>query len=185
MRSRVSALPKSLALLLFAAAIMYGTHVPAATTQPQPTVATQMKAIDTDCLAIQDAVMALQPIDLIYAKSTWKIATDAEVTVAERTKASITIANVWKQGKNYAWVHSHSWDQKGNQSATQLCFRQSDGSLERVKQAVDIPGLNGSGARVGYYASNGTLIYKVGLFEENDPAIAKKVTELPYYKQLP
>ena len=159
------------------------TH--AATSQPPAAVADQVKAIDTDCLAIQNAVMALKPVQLVYANSTWKIASDADVAVAERTKASVTIANVYGQGNNYAWVVSHAWDQNGTQSATQLCFRQKDGSLERAKQAKDITSLNAADVAFGYYAPDGTVIYQSGLFEANDPKIAKKITALPFYKQLP
>jgi hypothetical protein len=148
-------------------------------------VAAQVKAIDTDCSAIQDAVMALKPIQLIGSSSTWKVASDADVTVAERTKASVTIADVWKQGKNIAWVHSHSITQSGKQLATQLCFRQKDGTLERARQAATVPNLNEAGAERAYYASDGTLLQKSELFEANDPAVAKKITALPFYNQLP
>ncbi|MBV8164934.1 MAG: hypothetical protein JOZ91_11795 [Candidatus Eremiobacteraeota bacterium] len=173
------------AALLGVLLIFGGSQTTAATSQPPPSVAGQVKAIDTDCLAIQDAVMALKPIQLVYANSTWKIASDADVTVAERTKASVMIANVYRQGKNYAWVQTHAWNQKGNQSATQLCFRQKDGSLERAKQAADFKSLNGADAAVGYYTPSGTIIFQSALFEANDPKIAKKITALPYYQQLP
>ena len=168
------------ALVFFAA-----SQSPAATSQPPAAVASQVEAIDTNCLAIQDAVMALKPTQLVYANSTWKIASDADVTVAERTKASVMIASVYEQGNNYAWVVWHAWDQKGNQSATQLCFRQQDGSLERAKQAADISSLNGAAAAVGYYTPGGAIIYQSDLFEVNDSKIAKKITELPFYKELP
>ncbi len=150
-----------------------------------PSVTAQVKAIDTDCSAIQDAIMALKPIHLIYSSSTWKIASDADVTVAEQSKAAVTIADVWKQGQSYAWVHTHSVDQSGKQLATQLCFRQKDGSLERATQAATVPNLNAAGAERAYYAPDGTVIMKTELFEANDPAIAKKITALPFYKQLP
>ena len=145
----------------------------------------QVAAIDADCSAIQDAVMALKPIHLVYSSSAWKVASDADVTVAERSKDAVTIADVWKQGKNYAWVHTHSINQSGKQLATQLCFRQKDGSLERARQAATVPDLNAAGAERAYYAPNGTLIMKSELFEANDPAIAKKITALPFYKELP
>ena len=160
------------------------TRAPAAPTPP-PAIQKQVMAINTDCSAIQNAVMALKPIHFVYAKSTWKVASDQDVTVAERTHASVTIADIWKQGKNYAWVHSHSYDQKGNQSATQMCFRQSDGSLERAKQAADVPSLNGADAAIGYFTPGGSVIFKSQLFEVNDPKLAKKISELPFYKELP
>ena len=171
----------------FLALLVAGATVrsPAASTQPPAEVASQVKAIDTDCLAIQNAIQALKPIHIVNTKSTWKVESDEDVAVAERTKASVTIDDVWKQGSNYAWVHSHSYDQKGNQSATQLCFRQKDGSLERAKQAADVPGLNGAAAAVGYYTPDGTVIFKSETFEVNDPKLAKKITDLPFYKDLP
>ena len=157
----------------------------AAQATPPPSGQKQVNAIDTDCAAIQNAVMALKPVHFIYSSSTWKVASDQDVTVAERTKASVTIADVWKQGKSYAWVHSHSYDQKGNQSATQLCFRQADGTLERAKQAADIASLAGADAAIGYFTSAGDVIYKSELFELNDPKLAKKISDLPFYKDLP
>lgn len=150
-----------------------------------PVTDPQVTAIDADCSAIQDAIMALKPIHLVYSSSTWKVASDADVTVAEQSKAAVTIADVWKQGKDYAWVHTHSVNQSGKQLATQLCFRQKDGSLERARQAATVPNLNAAAAERAYYAPNGTLIMKTELFEANDPAIAKKITALPFYKQLP
>ena len=147
--------------------------------------AAAVKQINTECGAIQDALTALHPISLVYAQSTWKVASDADVSVAERTHASVTIANVWKQGKDYAWVHAHTFDQQGDQRATQLCFRQKDGSLERVRQAATVPDLSGAAAEQAYYGSDGALIQKTGAFEVNDPMIAKKVADLPFYKTLP
>ncbi len=163
----------------------FGARLFADTTAPPPEVQQQVKAIDTDCSAIANAVMVLKPIHVVSAGSTWKIASDQDVTLAERRHASVTIADVWKQGSNYAWVHSHSYDQKGNQSATQLCFRQVDGSLERARQALTLEDLSGADAAVGYFASDGSVIYKSVTFEINDPALAKKVSDLPFYKELP
>jgi hypothetical protein len=159
---------------------------PAARSQPSTqSTSDQIKAIDTECNAISDAILAIKPVQLVFAKSNWKVASDEDVAVAERTHASVTIVDVWKQGKNYAWIHSHSYDQKGNQTATQLCFRQKDGTLERARQAGTVADLNGAAAASAYYASDGTVLMKTETFEVNDPAIAKKVTALPYYKELP
>jgi hypothetical protein len=147
--------------------------------------ASQVKAIDTDCSAIQNAVMALKPIHLALLNSNWKVLSDADYTVAERTHASITLVDAWKQGNNYAWIHSHSFSASGTQRATQLCFRQANGSLERARQAADVPSLGAAGAKAAYFSSDGTLIFKVSGFEVNDPAVAKTIKELPYYSVLP
>lgn len=146
---------------------------------------TAIKQINTECNAIQNAVMALNPIHVVFINSKWKVLDDQGYMVAERTHKSITLTDAWKQGKNYAWVHSHSIDAHGNQRATQLCFRQSDGTLERVRQATTVPALSAASAKQAYYASDGTIIQKTALFEVNDPAIAKKVKALPFYSVLP
>jgi hypothetical protein len=71
------------------------------------------------------------------------------------------------------------------QRATQLCFRQSDGTLERARQATTVPSLAAAGAEQAYYASNGKLIQKTTLFEQNDPMLAKKIAALPFFAVLP
>jgi hypothetical protein len=146
---------------------------------------TTVQAIDTQCNAIQDAVMALHPIHVAYMKSQWNVMSDADYTAAQRTASSATFADVYKQGKNYAWVHAHSFDAQGNQRATQLCFRQSDGTLERVRQATTVPDLAAASAKQAYYSSDGTIIQKTSLFEANDPLIAKSIKSLPFYSVLP
>jgi len=144
-----------------------------------------VKEIDTECNAIQNAVMALQPIHVGLVSSKWVVLSDADYTAAQQQNASALFADVYKQGANFAWVHSHSADSKGNQRATQLCFRQSDGSLERARQATTIADLSGASAQQAYFASDGTVIQKTSLFEINDPAIAKTIKSLPFYAVLP
>jgi hypothetical protein len=144
-----------------------------------------VKAIDTDCNAIQSAIHALHPAHLALVSSQWKVLSDADYTVAERTHTAITLVDAWKAGANYAWVHAHTWNAKGDQRATQLCFRQSDGTLERARQAGTIESLNAAAAEQAYYSSDGKLIQKSAAFEENDPALAKKVQALPFYSSLP
>jgi hypothetical protein len=144
-----------------------------------------VKAIDTDCNAIQSAIQALHPVHLDLISSKWTVLSDADYTVAERTHASITLVDAWKAGKNYAWIHAHTFDAKGDQRATQLCFRQSNGTLERARQAGTVESLNAAGAEQAYYSADGTLIQKSAAFEENDPALAKKVEALPFYSSLP
>lgn len=155
--------------------------VSAGTVQAQTTV----KAIDTQCNAIQDAVMALKPVHVAYVNSQWKVLSDADYTVAQQTKASVMFADVYMQGKKFAWVHAHAFDSQGNQKATQLCFRQSDGTLARVRQATTVPDLAAASAEQAFYAANGTILQKTKLFEVNDPQIAKSIKELPYYAVLP
>lgn len=151
----------------------------------QTNATTAVKAIDVDCGAIQDALPALTPQHFVGIASTWKVATDADVTVAERTHRALVIADVWSQGKNFAWVRAHAYDQQGDQRATQLCFRQADGTLERARQAATSPELNAAAAEQAYFASDGSLIQKTAGFEVNDPMLAKKVEALPFYKATP
>jgi hypothetical protein len=144
-----------------------------------------IKRIDANCSAIQNAIMALHPTHLAFVANKWKVVSGTEYTVAEKTHTSITLVDAWKQGSNYAWIHSHTFDSSGNQRATQLCFRQSDGSLARARQATTVPGLSEASAQVAYFNSGGGLIEKTSLFEVNDPAISKKIGALPYYSVLP
>jgi hypothetical protein len=147
--------------------------------------AAQIKAIDTDCSAIQNAIMALHPVHLALVQSKWKVLSDADYAVAERTHASITLVDAWKAENNYAWIHSHSFDAQGNQRATQLCFRQSNGSLERARQATTVPDLSSASAKEGYFASDGSLIFAAKAFDQNDPALTKSIKSLPFYSVLP
>jgi hypothetical protein len=145
----------------------------------------QVKAIDTDCMAIQNATMALHPVHLALVQSKWNVLSDADYAIAQQTRASITLVDAWKAGKNYAWIHSHSFDAQGNQRATQLCFRQSDGTLERARQATTLPDLDSAAAKVAYFASDGSVIFAAGAFDQNDPALSKTIASLPFYSALP
>jgi hypothetical protein len=149
------------------------------------TVTAAVKAIDSDCLAIQYAITALHPIHVALVQNNWKVLSDADYTEAEQTRASMTLVNAWKAGQNYAWISSNTFDANGKQHATQLCFRQSDGTLERARQAKTIPRLNRASAQAAYFASDGTLIYQVGVFDQSDPVVSKTVKSLPYYSILP
>ncbi|MGB8909027.1 MAG: hypothetical protein WCC84_09790 [Candidatus Cybelea sp.] len=155
------------------------------TAKAQAGDASPIGQIDTECNAIQNAVMALYPIHVAYQSGTWVVLSDADFAVAEKVGASIMLADVYKQGSNYAWVAAHSFDASGKQRATQLCFRQSDGTLERARQATTVPDLGAVSAQQAYFASDGTLIQKTALFEENDPQLAKKIEALPFYSVLP
>jgi hypothetical protein len=142
-------------------------------------------AINTECNAIQSAIQALHPVHLALVSSQWKVLSDADFAVAEQTRAAITLVDAWKAGKSYAWIHAHTFDAKGDQRATQLCFRQSDGTLERARQATTVENLNAASAEQAYFSSDGKIIQKSAAFEENDPAVAKKIQALPFYSQLP
>ncbi len=173
------------AVILSALVTMLAVPTAAQSTGAMSADAAAMKAIDSDCLAIHEATMALHPIHLELLASKWKVLSDADFAVAERTRTSITLVDVWKQGKNPAWVHAHTFTQSGDQRATQLCFRQKDGTLQRAKQATTLANIDGASAKIAYYTSSGKVILKAAAFEENDPMLAKTVANLPFYKDLP
>lgn len=66
-----------------------------------------------------------------------------------------------------------------------MCLRQSDGTLERIRQAATVESLNAAAAEQAYYSADGNVIRKTAAVEENDPALAKKVEALPFYSSLP
>lgn len=167
------------------AAFALSTLIPATAQQSSTSAATQIKQIDTECSAIQNAVLALHPVHVAFVSSKWKVLNDADYTVAERTHKSITFADAWKQGKNYAWIQAHTFDAQGNQQATQLCFRQSDGTLERARQATTVPSLSSAAVQQAYYGSNGKVLQKSSAFAINDPMLAKKIASLPFFNVLP
>lgn len=154
--------------------------------QAQPAdVSAAIKGIDTDCLAIQNAIMALHPVHLALVQGTWKVLSDADYAIAEQTRASITLVDAWKAGQGYAWIHSHSFDAQGNQRATQLCFRQQDGTLQRARQATTVQDLMSSSALMAYFGSDGSVIFAASAFDQNDPALTKTIQSLPFYSVLP
>jgi hypothetical protein len=153
---------------------------PAQEASPQVMIA----QVDVTCDTMVQQQKLVKPVHLIYRTSTWNVVNDANAVVADRTNATAVFADVWAQNGKYVWVHAHRIDQQGNQRATQLCFR-TDGTLARARQAETIPALEAAGATRAYYYTNGTMIAKFGVFDENDPSIAKAVTSLPYFKSLP
>jgi len=141
--------------------------------------------IDTNCAVFKSAIQSQKPTDVIALHSTtWRVASADDVTVAQRQHASYTLAEVWKQAGNYNWIRATRVGQGGAQHFTQLCFR-NDGTLARVRQAASLPSLDATAARVAYYNTDGSLIQRTTVFDINDPAIAKRVRDLPYYKVLP
>jgi ligand-binding SRPBCC domain-containing protein len=168
--------------------ILFAMLLPAVSLTPavaQTGDANTIKQIDTECSAIQNAVMALTPTRVLLQSGKWVVVADATAAAAVETNQKLTFADVYKQGNNYAWVHAHSVNQQGTQRATQLCFRQSDGTLQRVRQATTIPGLSEASAEQAYYSTDGKVIQKTKLFEVNDPMIAKTIKQLPFYAALP
>jgi hypothetical protein len=143
-----------------------------------------MAQVDVTCDTMVQQQKLVKPVHLVYKSSTWNVVSDANVVVADQTSATVVFADVWKQNGKYIWVHAHRLNQQGDQRATQLCFR-PDGTLARVRQAETIAALDAAGATRAYYYTNGTLIAKFGVFDESDPSVAKAVTSLPYYKDLP
>jgi hypothetical protein len=141
--------------------------------------------IDTNCAVFKSAIKTQKPTDVIALKtSLWRLASDSDVVAAKKTHSAYTLAEVWKQAGNYNWIHSYTAGSGGAHHATQLCFR-NDGTLARVKQATTVPALDASSARSAYYNTDGSLIQKTAMFEIGDPAIAKRVKDLPYFKLLP
>jgi hypothetical protein len=158
-----------------AAAISQTTDVP---------TATLINQIDVTCDTMVQQQQLIKPVHVIYDSSNWKVVSDGDLAVATRANANAAVADVWKQNGKYVWVHAHSVSQNGAQRASQLCFR-VDGSLARVRQAQTVPALAAADATRAYYGTNGAMVAKFGVYEENDPAVAKTVTALPYYKVLP
>lgn len=173
------------AIATFAALVVCTSLATTAVRSQMMSSADAVKKIDSECNAVQNAVMALKPIHVTLRSGTWYVLSDAQMTAALQTKASLTFADVWKQGANYAWVHTHRFNVSGVQRATQLCFRQSNGTLERVRQATTDRALFSASAEQAYYSSGGKLIQKTSLFAENDPMISKTIQSLPFYSVLP
>jgi hypothetical protein len=141
--------------------------------------------IDTNCAVFKDATKSQKPTDVIALHaSDWRLASHSDVAAAQKGGSAYTLAEVWKQAGNYQWVRAFTLTSSGGKHATQLCFR-NDGTLARAKQASTVPSLDAAADKVAYYNTDGSLIQKTTTFEVNDPAIAKRIKDLPYYKVLP
>jgi hypothetical protein len=141
--------------------------------------------IDQNCGVFRSAIQTEKPADVAEIKTNiWKVVSDQDILAAEKTHSFTTYAKVWKQAGNYVWVHAVTTGSAGGRHATQMCFR-TNGTVMRVRQALSIPALDTASASVAYYRQDGSLIQKSKIFEENDPLIAKKVGELPFFKNLP
>jgi hypothetical protein len=113
-----------------------------------------------------------------------EVVATSEGDVALRTHATVTRAQVWKQAGNYVWAHWTTEDAAGNMHVDQLCFR-NDGTLARVRQATTVPALDSAAVRQAYYNRDGSVIRKSAAFVVDDPAIVKRVRDLPFYNALP
>ncbi len=134
------------------------------------------------------AISQTSPVSVILQGKKWVILTDADLQSALGSgnpgSGTPHYAAVYKQGARYVYVHEVSFDQSSQQHALGLCYR-SDGTLERAREAQNIPGLSSATAERAYYAADGTLIQKTPNFNEKDPTVAKSVKDLRYFSVLP
>jgi hypothetical protein len=157
------------------------TLAPAQMVSPKILVA----RIDTNCAVFRNAIASVPATDVVRrSTSIWKLTSDGDLAVAEKTGGTVSYAKVWKQDGKYVWAHVVTHAAGGNARATQLCFR-SDGTLARVRQATTVAGLDAVSARQAYYNVDGSLIRKSTAFVVDDPAIYKAVRSLPFFKILP
>ena len=176
-----------LAILVAFASLPTAAQVtPAKTLAPSQMVSPDIlvNRINVNCGVTRNFIKTISPKHVVLTNSTWKLASDSDVTVAERTHASVMIADVWKQNNHYVWVHSHRIAQTGTQHATQLCFR-PDGTLARIRQASSIPSLDAASAHIVYVNTDGSIIRSIGVVVMDDPTIQKKITSEPFYSVLP
>jgi hypothetical protein len=191
-RSFFCALARGLALssLLWLA---FGTSAPVAGQTPttKPLTPANMvspkllvERIDTNCVVFKSAIKTVKPTDVIAEKKTWRLASADEASTARAHLTAYTLAEVWKQAGNYNWIRSYTVGSGGGHHAVQMCFR-NDGTLARVRQGATIPALDASGSSVAYYNTDGSVIRKSATFSVNDPLIARRVRDLPYFNVLP
>jgi hypothetical protein len=158
------------------------------TTTAQPSGASAVAQIDTECDAILSATSQTTPVSVILHGKKWVILNLADVQMAggpgNPGSGTPHYAEVFKQGAHYVYAREVSFDNASQQHALGQCYR-SDGTLERARQAQNIPGLSSATAQRAYYAADGTLIQKTPDFNEKDPTIAKNLKDLRYYSVLP
>ena len=159
-----------------------------ATITAQPSGASAVVQIDTECDAVLSAVSQTSPVSVILQGKKWVVLNDADLQseLGPRNPGEGTphYAGVYKQGGRYVYVREVSFDSSSQQHALGLCYR-SDGTLERARQAQTIPALSSEKAERAYYAADGTLIQKTSGFNEKDPTIAKNFKDLRYFSVLP
>ena len=154
----------------------------------QPSGTSAVAQIDTECDAVLSATSQTTPVVLILQGKKWVAINVADFQSAGGARnpgeGTPHYAEVYKQGANYVYAREVSFDSSSQQHAQGLCFR-SDGTLERARQAQNVPGLSSATAERAYYAADGTLIQKTPGFNEKDPTIAKTVKDLRYFSVLP
>ncbi len=140
-----------------------------------------VKRIDANCAVFKQVLTTTTPTEVASVKgSTWAVVDAAHKSSVEHTHSSITYAQAWKQSGNLQWVRWATFNASGAERATQLCFR-SDGTLARARQAGTLPGLDDTvHARQAYFNTDGSIIKADSLFVQNDPALYKKVRNLPF-----
>ena len=154
-----------------------------ATITAQPSGASAVAQIDTECDALLSATSQTLPVSVILHGKKWIVLNDKQL---ENVLQSGTphYAAVYKQGASYVYVREVSLDKYGRQHALGECYS-NNGTLERARQAQTIPALSSQTAQRAYYAADGTLIQKTPGFNEQDPTIAKNIKELRYFSVLP
>ena len=140
--------------------------------------------IDTNCAVVRHAITTESAVEVVQRGSTWRVASVSDATVAERTHASVTYAKVWKQAGHYVWAQWITRDAQGNQHADQFCYR-PDGSLARARHATTVPALDAVSVKVAYFNTDGSLIRKSATYVVDDPAVYKRVKDLPFFTTLP
>lgn len=159
----------------------------------QPSGVSAIAQIDTACDAMLSTVSQTSPVNVVLDRKKWVVLNDAQLESAmqswvgySRTPGQGTphYAEVYKHGGRYVYVREVSFDSQSKQHALGLCYR-NDGTLERARQAQNVPGLSSDAAQRAYYAADGTLIQKTPGFNEKDPTIATNVRDLRYFSVLP
>jgi hypothetical protein len=150
--------------------------------QVSPTIL--VNRIDANCGTSRAFIRTVHPTELAAVGSqSWAVVDAATYDKVQKVHSSIWTMQAWKQAGNYVWIHSARLDASGGQHATQLCFR-TDGTLARARQAKTVPALDSASARQAYFNTDGSLIRESMLFETNDPAIYKRITNAPFFKLL-
>jgi hypothetical protein len=159
-----------------------------ATITAQPSGASAVTQIDTECDAVLSAISQTSPVSVILHGKKWVVLNAADLQSAEGSgnpgSGTPHYAEVYRQGARYVYAREVSFDKSSQQHALGLCYR-SDGTLERARQAQNVPGLSSETAERAYYAADGTLIQKTPGFNEKDPTIAKNFKDLRYFSVLP
>jgi hypothetical protein len=159
-----------------------------ATIAAQPSGASAVAQIDTECDAVLSATSQTSPVIVILHGKKWVVLNVADFQSPGESRnpgqGTPHYAEVYKQGARYMYVREVSFDKYSQQHALGLCYR-SDGTLERARQAQTVPGLSSETAERAYYAADGTLIQKTPGFNEKDPTIAKNFKDLRYFSVLP